>query len=260
MKTSLFLALILAAIGASVATSVVILAEGPDDPTKSEASEALRPDQVVKLPAGQSASNAPALPYDYGRFRIVSPDADYHYCQDHAGLTRTDQETTVFTGGDEGATQATSGSHRIMPVSSLTSLRSNRLFKLPSFMPAGWTPAYAEALSITWSDGTNADTNFSVRYEKPKQFYISVRRFLIPPDCRLEVTDLGRAPASLHAVTLSSIEDVPVVIRHQAPGKKVQAVLQVTFIEGDVVTTVESVASDLDDLINIARSMIKDWR
>lgn len=84
-----------------------------------------------------------------------------------------------------------------------------------------------------------------------------MRRFVIPADCQFEVQDIGRATESQHAITLTTLQGEPAVIQHQAPGQKIQATLQVMFIEGNVVTLVESVAIDLDDLTKVAQSLMK---
>jgi hypothetical protein len=123
-------------------------------------------------------------------------------------------------------------------------------------MPEGWELAGAETFEIDYDDGSHDDTSFHATYDQPGHFYIDIRRFVIPADCQFEVSDLGRVADSQHATTLTSLRGQPAVIQHQAPGEKIQATLQVMFIEGNVVTLVESVAEDLDQLIKVAESLM----
>ena len=95
-----------------------------------------------------------------------------------------------------------------------------------------------------------------VNYTKPGEFYLRITRFSIGPDCQYELIDPSRSPGLQHALTLSAIRGVPVVVQHQQPGEKIQAVLQVNYVANDAVTTVEVVAFDLDELMKIADALI----
>jgi hypothetical protein len=253
---------ILLAVVASAITSVgVLMASGPSDPPKgSTADKALTPNEVTKLPDGQLATSL-KLPYDYGRFRIADPAGQYHYCVDESGRKRADQLTKTYSrdavSGAQYAPAPQIADGRVQTVTNVVDLQTNSLYALPSYMPAGWKLANAETFEVTYDDGSHEDTSFYAHYDQPGYFYIDVRRFVIPAGCQFEVQDIGRVPDSQHAITLTTLQGEPAVIQHQAPGQKIQATLQVMFIEGNVVTLVESVAIDLDDLTRVAQSLMK---
>ncbi len=263
MKRSLILGIVLAVFAAAITSAGLLLANGPTDPPKGTADKALKPSEVRKLPDGQLATSL-RLPYDHGRFRITDPSGEYHYCVDESGRKRIDQLTRTYTrdavsGGKEAAEpQAADGlDARMETVAKVDDLKSHDLYALPGFVPEGWNLAHAETLEVAYDDGSHEDTSFYASYDQPGYFYIDVRRFVIPAGCQFEVQDIGRVPDSQHAITLTSLNGQRAVIQHQAPGEKIQATLQVMFIEGDVVTLVESVAMDLDELIKVAESLMK---
>jgi|FLYL01.1.fsa_nt_gi hypothetical protein len=259
MKRRWVLALVIPVLGASVAGGAMLAIGGGQDPPKREARNALRPDEVRKLPEGQSTT-ALALPYEFGRFRITSPDAPYEYCEDTSGATRVRQVTRFLPRPDQPRPADVSSGPEgdFVIVDSVDQLKDHALFVQPRYVPKGWTLASAEALTIHWSDGRVEDASLLLNYEQPGHFYLSVRRYTVPDGCMLQVPDVGRVPASQHALTLSDLDGVPAVIQHQAPGEKIQATLKVTFIQDNVVTEVESVAIDLDELISVARSIAKE--
>lgn len=233
------------------------MGQGGEDAPKGPASKALKPSEVTKLPRGTPVRSL-ALPHDYGRFRIIPPQTAPEYCTDPRGRSRVKQVTKVLPPMDTAVPQGTLAGPEgdIVVVRSLDELRGHALFIQPSYMPPGWQLGGAEAFSITWDDGSHQDASFSLYYQQPGHFDIGIRRFVIPADCQLNLVDIGRARGFQHALTLSEIRGVPVVIQHQAPGEKIQATLQVTFIIGDTVTMVEGVAIDLDELLKIADALI----
>lgn len=262
MRRSLIAGVLLAVLASAVTSVGLLLAQGSSDPEKGTADKALKPAEVTKLPDGETATEL-KLPYDFGRFRITDPSGEYHYCVDDSGRARTDQVTSIWTREDladlNGPVPRSEGLEgRTETAARIDDLESHALFALPAWMPDGWSLARVETFEATFNDGTSEDASFYASYDQPGYFYIDVRRFVIPSDCQLEVQDIGRVADSQHAITLTSLNGQPAVIQHQAPGEKIQATLQVMFIEGDVVTLVESVAIDLDDLTKVAQSLMKE--
>jgi hypothetical protein len=252
---------IIVAIGASslAAGAVVVVSQVPGDPPKVPADRALRPDQVVKTPPTGIPAKDLLLPYDYGPFRIIPPFTGFNHCDaTPPGRSRVKQVTRLFFSDPDQQFEAGLGGPEgdLLPAKTLDELRDNTLFVDPPYLPAGWEPTAAEAFSITWDDGTLTDAMFFVVYSQPRYFDITIRRWPIRAQCQFEIADPSRAPGIEHALTLTELRGVPVVIEHQEPGKKIQAVLQVTFVTGNVVTVVEGVAIDLDELIRIADEIL----
>jgi hypothetical protein len=261
MKRSLAAGIILAVVASAITSAGLLLADGPTDLERGFADKALKPSEVTKLPDGELAT-ALTLPYDFGRFRITDPSSAYQYCVDESGRKRTDQLTKTYardgSTGAQGASvsQAADGPEgRMEAVTKLDDLESHDLFALPGFVPKGWDLAYAETFEVGFADGSHEDGGFHASYDQPGHFYIDVRRFAIPAGCHFEVQDIGRVPDSQHAITLTSLQGQPAVIQHQAPGERIQATLQIMFIQGNIVTIVESVAMDLDELTKVAESL-----
>jgi len=260
MQARTFLGILTAVVAAAI-TSGAILVIGQDsgDPPKSEPSAALKPDEVQKTPrAGQLIEPGSVLkPIDHGPFQIVNQSGAPTYCDAPLPVGRTvvGGETSLFPAAAEPLLGSDSGASEPKRVTELKDLAANKLYVAEPDVSEGWRLSSAEAWSQTLDDGSKRDVYFGLRYEKPDHFYISVDRTPVAPGCKIQLID--HTPEDQHAFSLSYIAGVPVVIQHQAPGEQVQAIMQVNFVQSGIGTSIETVALDLDELVNIAESLIQ---
>jgi hypothetical protein len=236
-----FLAVVASAITASAV--VVVVGQQGEERTVVESyippEKALKPSELTKIPAGTPVADL-AKPVDYGRFHILppgsAPDVYAPSPSPPPGLKRA---------GEEMNTSDTLGQ-----------FRDHGLFIEPPYIPAGWELTWAHAEAVMWDDGSRWDTVFRLQYDRPQYFDIRIARFLLDPDGQVELV-AHRAEGDIRfAYTLSEIRGMPVVYQHQAPGEQIQALLQVHFVTDNVVTFIESVAIDFDELIKIADALI----
>ena len=121
-------------------------------------------------------------------------------------------------------------------------------------MPAGWQFAAATGQIAVRRDGGQQPLGLSVQYERAGYFPIKIARAEIGG----QIVDLvNPALDTKHALTVSSIGDVPVVIEHQAPGAQIQAVMHVFFVQKGIYTVIEAPALDMDELLKIAARLIE---
>jgi len=209
----------------------------PPDETYIPAVKALKPGEV-EIPAGTPVADL-ALPMDYGRFHILPPGNVPSVCGLVAppGLQKAGMNINTSDTLDE--------------------FRDHELFIEPPYIPAGWELTWAHAETVIWDDGSHTDSMFALQYDRPEYFYIRLGRRLMEADCKVELVAHRPEGDIRHAYTLSEMRGVPVVFQHQDPGgQHVQALLQVHFVTDNVVTFIESVAIDFDELIKIADALI----
>jgi hypothetical protein len=200
--------------------------------------KALKPGELTKIPAGTPVAEL-ALPVDYGPFRIVhqgSVPVPLSIPSPPPGVEQSDME--------------------LKQTETLDELRDHDLFIEPPYIPAGWELTWAHAETVIWSDGARWDTMFSLQYDRPEYFYIRIQRFLIGADGKVQ--RVAHTTESGHAYTLGEIRGILVLFQHQAPGEPIQALLQVYFVKDGVLTFIESVAIDFDELIKIADAIIAE--
>jgi hypothetical protein len=223
----IFLAVVASAITASAVVVVGQRGGHETEEVKIPPVGALKAGEL-KPPAGTPAAGL-ALPMDYGRFRILGEGVP-QYVPDWPTPPGVKWVRADVNESD-----------------TLDELRDNGLFIDPPYIPAGWELTWAEARSAIWDDGSHTDVTFSLQYERPQYFYIRIERFLIAPEGQVEL--VAPPPGSQDALILNEIRGVPVVFLYQGP-------LQVHFVIDNVVTYVEGVAIDFDELIKIADGLI----
>jgi hypothetical protein len=210
-----------------------------EDSAKIPPTMALKPSELTKIPPGTPVADL-ALPLDYGRFHILPPgSAPSVYAP---APTPPPGVKMLRVDVDESA--------------SLDDFRGHDLFFEPPYIPAGWVLAEAHAETAIYDDGSSRGTMFALEYQRPGYFYIDIARFLLAPDAQVELIGDPAEGNLRFAYTLGEIRGVPVVYQHQAPGERVQALLQVHFVTDNVVTFIEGVAIDFDELIKIADGLI----
>jgi hypothetical protein len=232
MSKRTVLGVLLAVVASAVTAGVVVVVGqggGQGDEVKIPPVGALKPGEL-KPPAGTPLAGLP-LPLDYGRFRILAEGVP-QYVPDPPPPPGVKWVRADVTESD-----------------SLDEFRDNDLFIDPPYIPAGWELTSAQARTAIWDDGSSTDGTFSLEYERPQYFYIRIERFLIAPEGQVEL--LAPPPGSQDALILNEIRGVPVVFLYQGP-------LQVHFVMDNVVTYVEGVAIDFDELIKIADGLIAE--
>ena len=231
MTKRLVLGILLAVVAAAItASAVVVVGQGgghSTDEVKIPPVKALKPGEL-KPPAGTPVAGL-ALPMDYGRFRILAEGVP-EYAPDPPRPPGVRTERVDARDSD-----------------TLDELRDNDLFIAPPYIPACWELCQAHAEIVTLDDGSHTDSMFALEYDRPEYWPIVIKRFLIAPEGQVEL--LAPPPGSQDALILNEIRGVPVVFLYQGP-------LQVHFVTGNVVTYVQGVAIDFDELIKIADGLI----
>ena len=243
----LILGVFLAVVASAITAGAVIVVgqhgggQEPPEEVYIPPVKALKPSELTKIPAGTPVAEL-TLPMDYGRFHILpagsAPDVYAPSPPRPPGLKRAGEDMNTSDTLDE--------------------FRDHELFIEPPYIPAGWELTWAHAEAVLWDDGSRWDTAFRLQYDRPEYFYIRIARFLIDPDGQVELIGHPAEGNIRFAYTLSEIRGVPVVYQHQAPGERIQALLQVHFVTDNVVTFIESVAIDFDELIKIADALIAE--
>jgi hypothetical protein len=199
------------------------------DGTKIPPIKALKPGEV-EIPSGTPVASL-TLPMDYGRFHILplgsAPD--------------------VYAPGPAVPPGRSTARVDVRESDTLDEFREHDLFIKPPYIPTGWELTGAHAEAVIWDDGSHTDSMFAFGYERPQYFGIDIKRFLLAPDAQVEL--LAPRPGGQDALILNEIRGIPVVFAYQGP-------LQVHFVIGNVVTYVEGVAIDFDELIKIADGLI----
>jgi len=222
------------AVAASAITASAVVVVGQD--WRDSDGEKIPPIKAVEEWTPKVAPGTPvaelALPADYGPFRITPPGSvpvPFSIPSPPAGVEQADME--------------------LKQTETLDEFRDHDLFFEPPYIPSGWELTEAHAETVIWDDGSHTDSMFGVAYQRPQYFDIDIKRFLIAPDSKVQ--RVGHTPGSGHAYTLGEIRGVPALFQHQAP-------LQVYFVSDGVLTFIEGVAIDFDELIKIADAMIAE--
>jgi hypothetical protein len=232
------LAGILIAVVASViaTTAVVVIAQRGTNPeeNKSPPSKALHSDQITKLPAGTPVAGL-SLPYTFGSIRVLpvgsvpAPPADAVPPEPGLTVTRVDLI--------EGTTQS--------------ECQAFGLALTPAYIPRGWGISGCSQNTITWSDGEMTDISYFAGFTRDGYYPVSISRRLLAPGELVDVVNDGDP----FALTLAQVGGTQAVIRHQAPGAKVNGPFSVTFVTGGIVTEVESAGIDIDELVRVAAAI-----
>jgi hypothetical protein len=231
MTKRLVLGVIVAVVASAITASVVVVV-GQD--WREPDGEKIPPNKAVeewtpKTPAGTPVASL-TLPVEYGPFRILpegSVPVPLSIPTPPSGVKQLDVDVRESDTLDE--------------------FRDHALFIDPPYIPAGWELIGTHAETVIWSDGSRTDSMFGVAYQRPQYFDIDIKRFLIAPDSKVQ--RVGHAPGSGLAYTLGEIRGVPALFQYQAP-------LQVYFVTDGVLTYIEGVAIDFDELIKIADALI----
>jgi hypothetical protein len=233
MTKRLIVGVLLAVVASAITASVVVVVgqggRGGDE-EKVPPIKALE-EWTPKTPPGTVVPDLTS-PLDYGRFRIMPPGSvpvPLSIPSPPSGVEQLDVD--------------------VRQSDTLAELRDHDLFFDPPYIPAGWELTGVHAETVIWNDGSRWDTKFALTYQRPGYFYIDIKRFLIAPDSKVQ--RVGHTPGSGLAYTLGEIRGVPVLFQHQAP-------LQVFFVTDNVLTFIESVAIDFDELIKIADGLIAE--
>jgi hypothetical protein len=225
-----FLAVVVSAITAGAV--VVVGQQGggqePPDETYIPAVKALKPGEV-EIPAGTPVADL-TLPMDYGRFRIIPYGNVPDYTPDWPPPPGVQKEGMDINTSD-----------------TLDEFRGHGLFIEPPYIPAGWELTWSHVEAVMWDDGSRRDTMFSLQYDRPEYFWIRIKRFHIAPEGQVEL--LAPPASAQDALILNEIRGVPVVFAYGG-------VLKVHLLIGNVLTRVEGVAIDFDELIKIADALI----
>lgn len=239
MSKRIVLGIFLAVVASAATAGVVVVGQGGDEPQETYIPpvKALKPSELTKIPPGTPVADL-ALPMDYGRFHILPPGS----------------APDVYAPGPAVPLGLSKVRVDVQESDTLADFRDHDLFIEPPYIPAGWELLGAQAQTVVWDDGSHTDSMFGVAYHQPEYFDIDIKRFLIAPDAKIEL--IADRPPLEHAFTLGEIRGVPVVFQHQAPAEQFQALLQVHFVTDNVVTFIESVAIDFDELIKIADALI----
>lgn len=250
MSKRLILGILLAVVASAITAGAVVVVgqqgggEGPHEETYIPPEKALKPSELTKVPPGTPVAGL-ALPMDYGRFHILPPGS----------------APNVYAPGPALPPGLEKAGMDIDTSDTLDDFRDHELFIEPPYIPAGWGLTWAHAEAVIWDDGSRTDSMFGLQYDRPQYFYIRISRFLLAPDAQVELVAHRTEGDIRFAYTLSEIRSVPIVYQHQDPsGQHVQALLQVHFVVDDVVTFIESVAIDFDELIKIADPLIAEMQ
>jgi len=235
MSKRLILGVFLAVVASAItAGAVVVIGQsggGEPNGVKIAPTKALKPGELT-IPPGTPVAGL-TLPMDYGRFHILPPrSAPGVYAPSPpspAGLNRVRIDVHESETLDE--------------------FRDHDLFVEPPYIPAGWELTEAHAETVIWDDGSYTGSMFALEYQRPGYFYIRIARFHIAPEGQVEL--LAPPPAAQEALILNEIRGHPAVFLYQGP-------LQVHFVLHNVVTYVEGVAIDFDELIKIADALIAE--
>ncbi len=226
----IFLAVVASAITASAV--VVVGQQGGESPVEETYIPPIkaREEWTPKTPPGTPAA-ALTLPIEYGRFHIVAPET---FPGPYAPFP-TPLPGVEAVGRD------------VKESATLDEFRDHDLFFEPPYIPAGWELTEAHAETVIWDDGSRWDSLFALEYQRPQYFYIRIQRFLVDPDGRVR---LVANPAAEVLYTLGEIRGVPVVYHRD--------LLQIHFVQGNVLMQIEAPVFDLDELIKIADAMIAE--
>ena len=228
MSKRLILGVLLAIVASAVTASVVVVVG-----QERGGGEKVPPNKAVEewtpytLP-GTPVAGLP-LPFDYGRFRFVAPETE---------LDLGNSFPTPLPGVKKAG-------HDVKEGATLDEFRDHDLFVEPSYIPAGWELAETHAETILWDDGSSWDSAFSLYYTRPEYFGITIARRLVTAEGKIR---LVANPEGEVTYTLSEIRGVPVVYRSDP--------LDVDFVQGNVVTSIEAPLLHLDELIKIADGLI----
>jgi hypothetical protein len=231
MTKRLILGVFLAVVASAITASVVVVV-GQDwrepDGEKIPPVNALKPGEV-EAPAGTPVAGL-ALPMDYGRFRIIPYGNVPNYTPDWPPPPGVQKVGMDINTSD-----------------SLDDFRHHELFIEPPYIPAGWELTWAHAETVVWDDGSRRDSEFGLQYDQPGYFPITIQRLHIAPEGQVEL--LAPPPGAQDALILNEIRGVPAVFVYGG-------ILKVHFLIGNVLTRVEGVAIDFDELIKIADALI----
>lgn len=237
MKHRWLLGVVIAVVASAIVTSGIIAVaqiRGPSEENKDLPTKALQPDEISKLPAGTSVDSL-QLPYKYGSFRILPAEA--------APQRPADAEPPK-----PGLTVA---SIDISEGSTLAECQAFPLFFGPNYIPPGYTFSGCSERTILWNDGERTANTYSAGYSYSGYYPIGIGRRALATGETVGVIN-ERPPFKL---TLTDLGGVRGIVRHQAPGAKVNGPFQVSLIAGGVLTEIESSGIDLDELLNIARAI-----
>jgi hypothetical protein len=230
MTKRLILGIFLAVVASAVTAGVVVVVGqggGQGDDVKIPPVKAVEEWTPYTLP-GTPVAGLP-LPVDYGRFHIVAPKTDPGpYAP---APSRPAGVKWVRADVKESAT--------------LDEFGENHLFIDPPYIPAGWVLTRVEARSAIWDDGSHTDGTFSLQYERPEYFPITIKRLLVAPDGRIRLVANPEADVTY---TLGEIRGVPVVYDRDP--------LTIHFVQASLLTQIEAPLLHLDELIKIADALI----
>jgi hypothetical protein len=224
---------VLLAVVASAITAGVVVVVGQEwrggDEEKIPPSKAVEEWTPYTLPGTPVAGLA--LPVDYGRFHFVAPET----------------EPGPYVRGPTPPAGVKKAGHDVNESASLDEFRGHDLFIEPPYIPAGWELLGTHAETVIWSDGSHTDSMFGLAYQRPQYFGIDIKRFLVAPDTSVR---LVANPAAEVLYTLGEIRGVPVVYHRD--------LLQIHFVQGNVLTQIEAPLLHLDELIKIAEGLIAE--
>jgi len=239
MKKRILFVTLLAAIVASVTTtSVLVIAQNGSEKIYVPPQKALQPGEMTKIPPGTPGSGL-TLPHDYGPFRILPTGSVPHWMQ-APFRTGVKQVNVVKT------SRTSLG---------IADLSGHRLFLEPTYVPTGWSLDSGSTETIIWDDGQATDSVFRLGYTQTGYYPIQIWRMRIPPGEKVEIVAPGEGTP--FGLTLTQVSGLPAVISHQAADAqmRINGPFDVSFVSGDIVTSVEAAGLDLDELIKIASSM-----
>ncbi len=237
MRSRTLAGVIIAVVASVIATTaVVVIAQRGTNPeeNKSPPSNALRPDQITKLPAGTPVAGL-SLPYTFDSIRILpvgsvpAPPADALPPRPGLTVARVD----LIEGTTQGECEAFG------------------LALTPAYIPKGWGISGCSENTITWSDGETTDISYFVGFTRNGYYPVAISRRPWAPGEVVDVVNDG-VP---FALTLAHVGGTEAVIRHQAPGAKVNGPFSVTFVTRGVVTEVEGAGIDIDELVQVAAAI-----
>jgi hypothetical protein len=196
---------------------------------------ALQPDQITKLPAGEMLTRLTA-PRVHGGIRILPTGS---------GPSNTPP--------DELLAPSVRYSRWSTPSLDCVPEAARAGLLIPPYIPSGWQFATAFGEIAQLSEDRQLALFATLEYERDGYFPLAVLRRFVGS----QLVDLvNPEPATMHALTLAEIGAMPVVIGHQAPGAKIQAIMSISYVQRGFFTRIESPALDLDELIQIASSLI----
>jgi hypothetical protein len=237
MSKRIVLGVLLAVVASAITASAVVVVgqqgggQEPVEETYIPPEKALKPGEV-EIPPGTPVAGL-TLPMDYGRFHIRFPGS---------GISEY-----VYAPGPPAPPGVEKAGMDINTSDTLDEFRDHDLFVEPPYIPAGWELTWAHAETVIWDDGSRRDSTFRLQYDRPEYFWIRINRFLIAPEGQVEL--LAPPASAQDALILNEIRGVPVVFAYGG-------VLKVHLVIGNVVTRVEGVAIDFDELIKIADALI----